>query len=434
MFDAIKFGVGIVTKEEFSSFNESQLTYDYAWKYNKKPKNEKEEKKRSEDFMEDIGKDITLESFIPQYVNQAIHFTGDDMGSDEAMIIVLLYIVMVIMAFVFGITTSNTIRKEAGVIGTLRASGYTKNELIRHYMSMPVLVTLIGAVVGNILGYTIFKNVCAGITVWNAKAFLLTTVVPVLIMLVVNYGILRSKLKLPPLKFLRRDLSRKKQKRALRLSSRINIFSRFRLRVIFQNFSNYIVLFVGIVFANLLLFFGLVLPSVLDHYQTDIQNNMLAKYQYMLSVPTSAMSGNKISSLFSLLEYSLGAKTENEDAEEFSAYSLNTTPKTFKSEEVTLYGVKSDSKVAADVYISSAYADKFSLQPGDMITLKEKYEKDKYTFRVKGIYEYNGGLCIFMNQNQLNRIFDLGSDYYSGYFSDTKIPTSVVNISAPSLT
>ena len=83
--------------------------------------------------------------------------------------------------------------------------------------------------------------------------------------------------------------------------------------------------------------------------------------------------------------------------------------------------LQADSKVTADAYISSAYADKFSLQPGDMITLKEKYEKDKYTFRVKGIYEYNGGLCIFMNQNQLNRIFDLGSDYYSGYFSDTKI-------------
>ena len=83
--------------------------------------------------------------------------------------------------------------------------------------------------------------------------------------------------------------------------------------------------------------------------------------------------------------------------------------------------LQADSKVTADAYISSAYADKFSLQPGDMITLKEKYEKDKYTFRVKGIYEYNGGLCIFMNQNQLNRIFDLGSDYYSGYFSDTEI-------------
>lgn len=58
------------------------------------------------------------------------------------MMIVLLYIVIVIMAFVFRITISNTIRKEAGVIGTLRASGYTKGELIRHYMTLPVIITL----------------------------------------------------------------------------------------------------------------------------------------------------------------------------------------------------------------------------------------------------------------------------------------------------
>ena len=49
------------------------------------------------------------------------------------------------MAFVFGITISNTIRKEAGVIGTLRASGYTRRELILHYMTLPVLVTLTDA-------------------------------------------------------------------------------------------------------------------------------------------------------------------------------------------------------------------------------------------------------------------------------------------------
>ena len=70
--------------------------------------------------------------------------------------------IIVIMAFVFGITISNTIRKEAGVIGTLRASGYTRKELIGHYMALPVIVTLIGAVIGNILGYTALKKVCAG--------------------------------------------------------------------------------------------------------------------------------------------------------------------------------------------------------------------------------------------------------------------------------
>ena len=342
MFDSVKFGVSVVTEEEVDSLNQDKLQYNYSWIYDQKPENEKEEKEVSEDLMEDLGEIVTLESFVPQYLNQAITFTGDDMGGDKAMVIMLLYIVMVIMAFVFGITISNTIRKEAGVIGTLRASGYTRQELNLHYMTLPLLVTLVGALIGNVLGYTVFKDVCAGmyygsyslptyVTRWNAEAFLLTTVVPVIIMLVVNYGVLRHKLKLSPLKFLRRDLSSgRRQKRAIRLSPRIKIFSRFRLRVIFQNMSNYIVLFIGIIFANLLLMFGLLLPSALSHYQGEIQGNMLAKYQYMLQVPVSAVSGNKFESLIFLLEFYMDSETDNEDAEEFSAYSLNTLPGKYK--------------------------------------------------------------------------------------------------------
>ena len=449
MFDSVKFGVSVVTEEEFDSLDQSKLQYNYSWIYDQKPETEKEEKEVSEDLMEDIGGIVTLESFVPRYVNQAIIFTGDDMGGDKAMVTMLLYIVIVIMAFVFGITISNTIRKEAGVIGTLRASGYTRQELVLHYMTLPVLVTLAGALIGNILGYTVFKDVCAAmyygsyslptyVTIWNAEAFLLTTVVPVIIMLVVNYGVLRHKLKLSPLKFLRRDLSSgRRQKRAIRLSPKIKIFSRFRLRVIFQNMSNYVVLFIGIVFANLLLMFGLLLPSALAHYQVEIQENMLAKYQYMLQVPVSAVSGNKFESLMSLLEFYMDSQTDNEDAEEFSAYSLNTLPGKYKSEEVTFYGIEPDSKYVkidfadtgaenssdadAEVYISKAYADKFLLHTGDTITLKEKYEKDEYSFRIVGIYDYTAALCVFMPRSELNQIFDLGDDYYSGYFSDTEI-------------
>ncbi len=112
-------------------------------------------------------------------------------------------------------------------------------------MAMPILVTLIGALIGNILGYTIMKDICAGmyygsyslptyVTVWNAEAFLLTTIIPILLMLLVNYTVLHRKLSLSPLKFLRRDLKRRQQKHTLSLSKRIPFFSRFRLRVIFR--------------------------------------------------------------------------------------------------------------------------------------------------------------------------------------------------------
>ncbi len=62
---------------------------------------------------------------------------------------------------------------------------------------MPVIVTFLAAVVGNILGYTVFKDVVVGMyynsyslptyhTIWNPGAFIKTTLAPVIIMLVVN--------------------------------------------------------------------------------------------------------------------------------------------------------------------------------------------------------------------------------------------------------
>lgn len=439
MFDAIKFGVAIVTEAEFGGFDKDELTWSYSWKYKNSPADEAEEQEMSEDLMKELIKETALEDFIPRYQNQAIRFTGDDMGSDRAMMIALLYIIIAIMAFVFGITVSNTIHKEASVIGTLRASGYTRGELTIHYMTMPLFVTVTGAFFGNLLGYTIFKDISAGmyygsyslptyVTIWNAEAFLLTTAVPVLMMALINFIILRHSLTLSPLKFLRRDLTRRKQKRAFPLSRCLPFFTRFRLRIIFQNLGSYCILFIGILFANLLLMFGLLFPSVLAHYQTELENNLLSKYQYMLQIPLSAMNEDrKLESLLSMMYFQYSAETENEDAEKFSAYSLNTLGDVYKSEEILLYGLEPDSQYVpvdasgSGVSISSAYAEKYSVSPGDTITLKEAYEDTEYQFQISGIYHYEGALAVFMDREKLNRIFDLGDDYFSGYFSDTEI-------------
>ena len=189
MFDAVKFGIAAVGEEDFSQFPSDELVYNYSWKYNTPPASAEEEKKLSDQLMEDIAEEIYLEDFVPRYINQAIQFTGEDMGGDRAMMLILLYIMIVIIAFVFIVTINDTIARESAVIGTLRASGYTKAELVRHYMVLPLLVTLAAALVGNILGYTYLKQVCADlyygsyslptyVTIWNSEAFVLTTVVP----------------------------------------------------------------------------------------------------------------------------------------------------------------------------------------------------------------------------------------------------------------
>lgn len=439
MFDSVKFGVSVVTEEGFALLDKDLIQYRYSWLYNEKPQTLEEENEMSEDLMENLAKEVTLQDYVPAYLNQAIQFTGEDMGSDRVMMVVFLYIVIVIMAFVFGVTISNTIVKEANVIGTLRASGYTRRELIIHYMMTPLTVTLIGALIGNILGYTVFKDICVGmyygsyslptyVTVWSTEAFVKTTMIPMLIMIVINFMILNSKLKLSPLKFLRQDLSKKKQRTAVPLSAKIPFFTRFRLRVIMQNMNSYLVLFVGILFANILLMFGLIFPSIIDHYQQLIENNLLCEHQYMLQLPVSSMnSDSKLESLLSMLVFSYSVETENEDAEKFSAYSLQSIDDMIPAEDIVLYGVEHNSRyihqtfTEDEVYISSGFATKYGYEIGDNVVLKEKYKPDTYEFSITGIYDYEGTLSLFMSREHLNEIFDYDKDFFAGYFSDSAI-------------
>lgn len=417
MFDSLKFCVALMTEEGFEALGDSHLHYVYSWKYEKAPSNEKEEKEISDSFMKEITKNAVLTNFIPRYANQAIQFTGEDMGGDKAMFIMFLYIVIVIIAFIFAITTSNTIEEEASVIGTLRASGYTKGELIRHYMIPPLIVTLLAAVVGNILGYTVLKGYMVDlyynsyslptyVTLWNAEAFVETTVVPFILMLVVNLAILINKLALSPLKFLRRDLHRHAKKKAFRLNTGIPFLTRFRLRIIFQNMPNYITLFVGILFASFIMVFGLMFGPMLEDYSEEIISSMFADYQYILKAP---------------------AETDNESAEKYCVTTLSTTSAKYATEDVVIYGIDRDSAyVNAEfeegrVYVSNGLMEKYGLKEGDVIVLKEKYGDNTYEFAVSGDYDYSAALAVFLSRDEFNQLFDKDEDYYSGYLSDEKI-------------
>ena len=376
MFDALKFDVAMVTPEGFDRLHKS-VHYTYAWKYENEPEDDAQEKIQFDNFMralltQVVIADNELEDYTPKYGNPAINFATDDMGSDKAMGGVLLDILIVIIAFIFAVTISNTIAKEASAIGTLRASGYTKGELIRHYLSMPVIVTLLAAIVGNILGYTVFKNVVVSMyynsyslptyyTIWNPDAFFKTTLIPVILMLVVNLIVIVRMMQHTPLQFLRHDLKKTKNKKAMRLP-RWKFLSRFRLRIMFQNVANYLILFVGIFFIMVMLAMAVGMPDTLDYYKNNTDGMMFAKYQYVLKSYEDE-DNNLIT-------------TDNKEAEKFDMTSLEKKSDAL-NEEISVYGIEKDSKYVKikklnslkknEVYISASFADNY----GKVFDLKE---------------------------------------------------------------
>ncbi|WP_295081548.1 FtsX-like permease family protein [Ruminococcus sp.] len=430
MFDALTFDIGMATDEGFERIR-ANTAANYAFTYNRKPADKYEEKEMSESFLKalitqtavsDDG-DTEIKDYVPAYANQALTFAENDIGKDKAMGGVLLYILIAVLAFIFAVNISTTLEQEASVIGTLRASGYTRGELLRYYMGAPLLIVIIAAVIGNILGYTVFRNTVADMyystyslpgfeTVWTPEAFIKTTVVPVVLMMVINAVVITKTLKLSPLSFLRHDLKKKKRKKAVRLP-KWKFFRRFRMRVFLQNIPNYIMLFVGITFVMLLISMAVGMPETLSYYQNSMSDMMFAEDQIILS-STEDDDGNTVT-------------TDTDGAERFSIASLERKSDAY-NEEVAVYGIENDSRyVKLDsceegcVYISQAYADKYGVHAGDTITLSEKYEHRDYKWKVHDIYDYSAGVAVFMSNERFNKVFEKDTDDFSGYMSDNMI-------------
>ena len=374
-------------------------------------------KKITDNFNIDDSGILNIKDYSAKYTNKSISYAREDSGSDKATMMLMTYIIMVVIAFLFAVTISNTITIEANVIGTLRAMGYSKGELIRHYMFLPIAVTLAGSIVGNVLGYTVFQKVFVGVyysnyslptfkMLWNMNAFWETTVVPFILMILVNFAMLTKKLKISPLNFIRGELKESGQKRLIKLPKKMPFFSKFRLRIFFQNIPSYLTLALGVFLAGVLVVFGSMYGPLLDDYANIVKENQLSKYQYVMI--------NE-------------AESENADAEKFCMTSLQTTDKKFMTDDVTIYGVENQSKYITEripmgeVLVSSAMADKFNLSIGDDVTLKEAYKDKTYSFKVGGVYNYDAAITVFMNRGDYLTQFNEKSDYFNGYFSNSKL-------------
>ena len=438
MFDAFGFDVAMVTPEAFDALT-SRLHYSYAFFYENRPADKIEAADLSENFLKSLITqtlvyDNEIDDYLPEYLRQASNFAPSDIEGDSTGTAILCYILIAVIAFIFAVTISNTIDKEASVIGTLRASGYSRDELAVHYMSMPLIVTLAGAVIGNVLGYTVFRNMAVNLyfdsyslpvphLVWSPVALVKTTVIPLLLMFLVNLFIIVKKLKLSPLKFLRHDLTKTKRSKARRIPS-WSFMRRFRIRILLQNLPNYAILIFGVILIELMMCFAFGLPDSLANYSEAAPEMVFADYQYML-MGYKDDDGNIVG-------------TSEESAERFGSESLlyprgssgiRSGMGSGSDESVTVYGIIDGSEYIDipsgmeenHIYISSAYSGKYGLNTGDTITLHEEYANKSYDFVIDGVVEYDGGISVFMNMDNFNSVFGKKADEFSGFFSRNEI-------------
>ena len=417
MMDPIHFGIGIVDDKSFDNYSEFNINYQYSY-INTSPLSEKQnydQLTKLKDICQQNGYQIT--QMLTSEMNQCISFLPNDMGSDIPMIQTLLYIMVVILAFIFVVISQTIIEEQAPVIGTLLSNGYTKREIVHHYMLLPMIITIVASIIGNIIGYTLFPPLFMDMYKnsyclppldihFMKEAFISTTVIPFIFMMVVLYLMLNYKMRISPLRFLKRDLRKHKKRKYIHLKEK-SFIKRFQKRIIIQNKGTYVMLFLGIFFASFIFLFGFMMTPSINRYLDHMEKSIHAHYQYILKAPLEIKNAEKATMTTLKTYYQQG--------------DLNL--------DVTLYGLSEDSQYYQmdlptqenHIILSYDLAHKMNVQKGDMIRFTNPYTEKNYDLIVDGMNEDRGMLAAFTSQELCNKLLAEDHDYFNAYLSDQKL-------------
>lgn len=472
VFNALTFTVAEVSPEVFADFaQDNSVTYTYSFVTDNRSMALSDRVDMEKDIVAALSdNNVAISSLIDSSNNQGIGYPADDIEGDSSMWETLMFLLIIIMAFVFVVLTSATIEEESSVIGTLMSMGFKKGEILLHYMALPTFVGLLGAVFGNVLGYTLMADPMKDLyynsyslppyaATWDWYVFIITTVVPVVLLIVITFIGLLRKLRFSPLQFLRHELGRGGTRRGVKLPSFLGFSSRFRIRVFLRNLPHFATLFVGVGFASMLLLFGLSVMPTMDNYANSLKNTMVAQYQYTLKSPlelngtddqrdayaaaeklteTEDLSDLPLAELMDLMSK---ASTIDEDAtpintlpndqgvidqaEKYAVYSLKIDRSgDAGQEEVTVYGIEDDSRYFnkdvsnGKTVVGFGLADKLGLDTDETYKFFDEYTDKTYQLTVDDIEGEETAMCVWLSLDSFNEMFDNDSDYFNAYASN----------------
>lgn len=420
--NTLTFGVAEVSESGFAALEATghQPAYTYSVRFADRDLTVAQRTDAEKDMMRALSTaGATVDDLTDSSANQGIGYAADDVSGDSTMWSVLLYMIIVIMAFVFVVLTSGTIEEESAIIGTLLASGYRRQELVTHYLALPAAVGIAAAVVGNVAGYTLMsepmRNLYYGsyslppyYATWSWGVFAQTTVLPVATLVGITLLGLLRKMGHTPLEFLRHETSKGGVKRGFALPERLSFIARFRMRVFLRNLGNFATLFVGIGFASMLLLFSLAILPTMTHYAENLHNNVVAEHMYTLKAPL---------------------EVDNAQAEKYAVYSLEyDRGEGSGTETITVYGVPEDSRYWDDLAVGDGHVvfgngliDKFRFADGQTVSLYDKYEDETREIAYEGgayTWGTKSDMAVYMSLDDFNRFFGNDAGYFNGYASD----------------
>lgn len=324
-----------------------------------------------------------VQLFVPVDDNPRITSARSDTRTTMNVTLVTTVLVMVLVAYVLAEFSRDRILRDSVVIGTQSALGSSPGELLRYYLVLPVGVTLIGSVLGTVLGRLMapYLDIITGYYSFPAVPIEPTpaivavgTGVPLAVVALVNVAVMRRALGRPTQELLR-PAATANPSLPLRLA-RLPFVTMFRLREAMRTLGSYLLIVAGLFLCILLMVFGLGMRSSMGTYLDRAGTDLGFHDYYTMRFPDLSGVPEGASTAVAVPMQVLG---DNGPGEELTVLGVPADNPYFPSDVQDL--------ASQELVLSRAAAQKYRLEVGDTIALSDSGSLN-WAFRVVGIADY----------------------------------------------
>jgi len=417
------FGVGVVNREEIDASSGSMI--GYAVRFDDRNASVNRQAVSLRERLEKEG--VNISDWVDNRSNKRMSVPWGSVTGMKSMSLPVPIAMFLLCCLVVGIMIRRIILAESVIIGTFYAQGYRRRELLKHYMTIPLLLSATGGLLGVLLalpslspgvqamlGY--YNAPFTGVK-WNALHIAFGIFLPMLFMGASSYFIIRRKLRQAPMELMKGDKQKTKVnalERAVNLE-KLKFNTKYKLREQIRSISRLLFLLLGVSGASALMLLGFTIQnSMYQVFDNSVEGTYHFSYEYSFRQLHygNAPDGSEVFS---------AEKFYPEGNESMEFYITGIQP---DSQMLSLSDLKGKPLSVNQTIITRPLAERMKIAAGDTVSVISKRDGKTYDFVIDAVSGTQAGQFIFMPIAEFNTKLGFAEDAHIGYWSNHKLDIS----------
>ena len=400
--DNEKFAAIVVDRPEYDRIDTEETGY-YSIKYNKD---------NSKKVREKLNSDYTIASYMAATTNTRISMPVNEGDAVTNMATMFAPVMFVIVLTLIVMVLGRNIKNEQYLLGTFISLGFSRKQIIGHYVRYGLIPGVVGSVLGVLVSIPLTKVLCRFYIEYDFETLIykptydipsvvIALVVPTLlhcIAIAIQAGKL---LKKTPVDLLR-NTGKDTKAIGIMKNSRAKTQVKMRVRSVMGHPGRSIVTTIGVAIAAFCIVAGLVMSDSMDALLNDGLTSSI-KYEYLYRLNTLQQGTPDEGEALFQNYYEVDGSTV-----QLSAQGIETGSKYFPDK------TDSGEKLELDkYYLTSAAAETFGMEPGEELIFYNIADLKEHKVKISGVVTDNTHCYLYTGRDNATELAGVDAGTYN---------------------